>query len=45
VEFFNIFNRRQFANPNVNFSNGAFGTTTSQANNPRQIQGSLRFNF
>jgi hypothetical protein len=45
VEFFNIFNRRQFANPNVNSSNGAFGTTTSQANNPRQIQGSLRFNF
>ena len=56
VEFFNIFNRKQFANPAMNISNatfdskgqpigGAFGTITTQQNNPRQIQGSLRFNF
>jgi hypothetical protein len=46
VEFFNIFNRRQFANPGNNISNStAFGTITTQQNNPRQIQGSLRFNF
>jgi hypothetical protein len=44
-EFFNIFNRRQFANPVVNFNSGTFGTTTSQANNPRQIQISGRFSF
>ncbi len=45
AEFFNIFNRRQFANPNVSFGNVAFGTITSQKNNPRQIQLSMRVNF
>jgi hypothetical protein len=46
VEFFNIFNRRQFAIPTMNISSGSsFGTITTQANNPRQIQGSMRFNF
>ena len=46
VEFFNIFNRRQFANPGMNISSGAsFGQITAQANNPRQIQAAMRFNF
>ncbi len=47
VEFFNVFNRRQFANPGMNISSGAssFGVITTQQNNPRQIQAALRFNF
>ena len=46
VEFFNVFNRRQFSNPNMSTSSGAgFGTINSQQNNPRQIQASLRLNF
>ena len=55
VEFFNIFNRRQFNMPSgavaFNGSTGAisnpgsFGTVAGQKNNPRQIQASLRFNF
>ena len=45
VEFFNVFNRRQFAQPTMNRSAGNFGAVTSQANNPRQIQGALRFSF
>ena len=45
AEFFNIFNRRQFAMPNVSYGSSAFGTITTQKNNPRQIQVSARVNF
>jgi hypothetical protein len=51
VEFFNIFNRRQWANPSLDASNphgfGAVqsGRNTMQQNSPRQIQASLRFTF
>jgi hypothetical protein len=54
AEFFNIFNRRQFSMPGVSaafnsttgaITNAAFGTITTQKNNPRQIQLSARFNF
>jgi hypothetical protein len=46
VEFFNVFNRRQWGMPNNDASNPqAFGQVTGQQNNPRQIQASLRFAF
>jgi hypothetical protein len=45
AEFFNIFNRVQFAPPNTAFGGPLFGLITSQANNPRQIQFSLRASF
>jgi hypothetical protein len=45
AEFFNIFNRVQFAPPNASFGGASFGLITSQANNPRQIQFSLRASF
>ena len=45
AEFFNIFNRVQFAPPNTSFGGPLFGLITSQANNPRQIQFSLRASF
>jgi hypothetical protein len=45
MEFFNIFNRRQFYFPGNNASQGTFGVITTQKNNPRQIQASLRFSF
>jgi hypothetical protein len=44
-EFFNLFNRVQFAPPNTSFGGASFGLITSQANNPRQIQFSLRVSF
>jgi len=44
-EFFNIFNRVVFGGPQSNASNGSFGRITSQANNPRQGQVSLRLEF
>ena len=45
VEFFNIFNHTQFGMPNVSVDQQAFGTVTSQGNNPRQIQVSMRLTF
>lgn len=45
AEFFNLFNRVQFAPPNTSFGGPTFGVITSQANNPRQIQISLRASF
>jgi hypothetical protein len=48
TEFFNVFNRAQFADPCV-FAGGVicapFGVVTSQANRPRQIQFGLRLGF
>jgi hypothetical protein len=45
VEFFNIFNRTQFAAPNTSFGSGSFGEVNSTNGNPRLIQLSLRFSF
>jgi hypothetical protein len=45
AEFFNIFNRVQFAPPNGSQGNGNFGKVTYQVNKPRQIQLSARINF
>jgi hypothetical protein len=55
AEFFNLFNHPQWSDPNVNFSNGAFGTTRStigtQTGNvgttadSRIIQLALKMNF
>jgi Carboxypeptidase regulatory-like domain/TonB dependent receptor-like, beta-barrel len=47
TEFFNLFNRAQFAAPNTTFVNtgGNFGQVTAIANNPRLIQFGLKFSF
>lgn len=45
AEFFNLFNRVEFGPPNTSFGGALFGKITSQANNPRQIQFSLRASF
>ena len=45
VESFNTFNRFQAANPNSAVGNGNFGKVTAQANNPRQVQLSLRLSY
>ena len=45
VEFFNIFNRVQFAPPVAQQGSSNFGDILSQANQPREIQLSLRVNF
>jgi hypothetical protein len=43
-DVFNLFNRINFNNPNVNVSSGAYGTINS-ANPSRQMQLGLRFDF
>jgi hypothetical protein len=48
AEAFNVFNRVQFANPNTGVTTAANPTTgwiTSQANNPRLLQLSLRLRY
>jgi hypothetical protein len=50
IEFFNLFNRPQFAPPNTTCctaNNAAFGfiTSTAQGTNPRLIQFALKFFF
>ena len=45
AEFYNLFNRVQFAPPNTQTDNAQFGLITAQANNPRLVQGSLRLSF
>jgi len=45
AEFFNLFNRVQFAPPNTSLGAPTFGLIAAQANNPRQIQFSLRASF
>ena len=48
TEFFNTFNRVQFAPPNTaccSTNNALFGLVTGQANNPRLIQFGLKFLF
>jgi hypothetical protein len=47
TEFFNIFNRTQFAPPNTSFGSATFGQVTSSfpGTNPRLIQFGLKFAF
>lgn len=44
-EFYNIFNRKQFAQPESWTFQSTFGQVTSQANNPRLMQFALRLSF
>ena len=47
-EFFNLFNHPQWADPNVTFSNAAFGTTRATVGtnaDSRIIQLALKMNF
>ncbi len=41
----NIFNRTTFCNPNTNFSSTAFGTVSTQCNQPRSVQFGLRLDY
>jgi hypothetical protein len=46
VEFFNAFNRIQFAGPNASINSSSFGYIfLNQINTPRDIQASLRLSF
>jgi hypothetical protein len=45
TELFNIFNRVQFGPPGETLGNAQFGVVSSQLNQPRLIQFSLRANF
>jgi len=45
VETFNLFNRAQFAAPDSNVNDGAYGTVTRQGNLPRTLQFAMRFSF
>lgn len=46
TEFFNAFNRVQFAAPNTSIASSSFGQIfLSQANTPREIQAGLRLSF
>jgi outer membrane receptor protein involved in Fe transport len=42
AEAFNLFNRTQFGNPNLNLNSSTFGVISSQANMPRQMQVALK---
>jgi len=46
-EFFNLFNRDQFAAPNTTYvsTGGSFGVVSAIANNPRLVQFGLKFSF
>jgi Carboxypeptidase regulatory-like domain len=45
AEAFNVINRVQFGDPNVNSASSLFGVITTQANQPRLLQFSLRVNY
>ncbi len=45
AEAFNVTNRVQFADPGLTFGTATFGVLTSQANQPRSFQFSLRANY
>ena len=45
METFNTFNHFQPGSPNTAVGNGSFGVVTTQANNPRYVQLSLRLNY
>jgi hypothetical protein len=42
AEAFNIFNRVVFGGPQTNLNSATFGTVSSQANTPRQMQGGIK---
>lgn len=44
-EFFNVFNRHYYGNPNLNIGGPYFGQVTSVVGNPRQGQVSARFKW
>lgn len=43
ADVFNLFNRTQFGAPNGTVTSAAFGTVSSQANSPREIQLGVKF--
>ena len=45
IEAFNVLNKTNFGAPNSNVSNANFGTITSLATPPRQLQLGLKFDF
>jgi hypothetical protein len=45
LEAFNALNHPQFGAPNMQVNGGAFGTISSQANSPRQVQMAVRVTF
>ncbi|MDQ1469995.1 MAG: hypothetical protein QOJ99_1475 [Bryobacterales bacterium] len=45
AEFFNIFNRVQFAPPGEQLAASGFGIVSAQYNQPRLIQFALRLSF
>jgi hypothetical protein len=45
AEAFNLFNRVQFGYPGLQQGASNFGIVSSQLNNPRLLQFSLRLNF
>ena len=45
AQFGNIFNRTTFLGPNTNFSSGAFGLVSGQANQARSVQLGVRLDY
>lgn len=45
LEAFNVLNHVQFGPPNATFNSASFGTITSQANLPRNVQAALKLFF
>ena len=45
AEGFNLLNRVRWGAPDSTFTSPTFGIVRSQANNPRQMQFALKFNF
>jgi hypothetical protein len=45
VEGGNIFNRTNFCDPDTNFSDGSFGSISTQCNQPRSFQLGLKFSY
>jgi hypothetical protein len=45
LESFNALNHPQFCGPNTAVGSGSFGTTTCQANSPREVQMALKLYF
>ena len=45
VDAFNVTNTNAFATPNVNKDSSTFGVINASANNPREIQFAIRFDF
>jgi hypothetical protein len=45
ADFFNLFNRTEYGGPDSNINDTTYGVINSQANLPREIQLTLKFNF